>query len=595
MSTTNQPPKIACPHCQAQIKSPALPPGSPVTCPKCGQPFKLGEKPADKRQESGAREERMVRPAASSKAPSVRAHSGSRGPAGGVISSPPPAPQPHRPAAIQPPRHQPPPAPRPAAPPTSDGFVPLDFESAAQVTQPAHRPPGSPDRVPPRSSDKTVDPLVLGPQPRPKPPPPKEVPVVCKLCSTRMYAPIENIGQMIQCPDCHTVNVIRAPKKPPPKPVAPLLDKEPNFGLGPPPERPAYRPIVAPRGEYAELVEFDPSQRPPGWSRPDAPAAIAAAPAAADPDEEDGEEIKVSAPVERIEIKPEMKPLPPPDPEDDLYDGKYDDGLIGDKVDRKAPQAWKKAPLVIGLVGFLFYMNTLPRLIMYAIGLALVMNIGHLAMRFSVSTDPTEKVSSIMLFMFLSVGMGMWVTSFAAVCLAVVQDTANGVDDVQSWPDWNVFDWVMGAMYFPAAAFVAALPGSVFTVSLLSMGLDPTYGRFAAGAPLVISWIFLFPLVLYSMLAEGSIMAPVSAATNKSLHAASAGWMFFYMYSLVIGCAGVWAISLACNPNNYVINSLGSTGVVVLAVLYCRILGRLMWYSSEKMVKLERQQAAASA
>src|SRR5262245_1498895 len=46
MSASNSPPKIACPHCQALIKSPALPPGSPVNCPKCGQAFRLGQEPA---------------------------------------------------------------------------------------------------------------------------------------------------------------------------------------------------------------------------------------------------------------------------------------------------------------------------------------------------------------------------------------------------------------------------------------------------------------------------------------------------------------------------------------------------------------------
>src|SRR5262245_19440538 len=43
MSTTQQPPKIPCPHCQALIKTPALPAGSLVNCPKCGQAFRLGE------------------------------------------------------------------------------------------------------------------------------------------------------------------------------------------------------------------------------------------------------------------------------------------------------------------------------------------------------------------------------------------------------------------------------------------------------------------------------------------------------------------------------------------------------------------------
>ena len=61
-----------------------------------------------------------------------------------------------------------------------------------------------------------------------------------------MYAPLEKIGQTIQCPDCHSVNDIEGPKKPPAaKKPGPTLDDAPDFGLGDPGQRPAYRPIVA--------------------------------------------------------------------------------------------------------------------------------------------------------------------------------------------------------------------------------------------------------------------------------------------------------------------------------------------------------------
>ncbi len=40
------------------------------------------------------------------------------------------------------------------------------------------------------------------------------VAVVCRLCQTRMHATRDQIGKSLICPDCHTVNVVRAP---PPK------------------------------------------------------------------------------------------------------------------------------------------------------------------------------------------------------------------------------------------------------------------------------------------------------------------------------------------------------------------------------------------
>ena len=60
------------------------------------------------------------------------------------------------------------------------------------------------------------------------------------------------------------------------------------------------------------------------------------------------------------------------------------------------------------------------------------------------------------------VSLGFWVTSFAAVLLAIVQDTANGMDDVTGYPDWNIVDWVVTSMYFPAAAFVASCPAVLY-------------------------------------------------------------------------------------------------------------------------------------
>ncbi len=431
---------------------------------------------------------------------------------------------------------------------------------------------------------------MLGPQPRPKPPPPKEVAVVCKLCGTRMHAPLEKIGEKIRCPDCHSISEILAPKKPPPpKKSGPTLDDAPDFGLGEPVERPAYRPVVAPRGEYAELAEFDPSQRPPGWSRPERLTSTAAS--ATVEEEVDDEEIVVSAPVERLEIKPDIKPLPPPDPEDDLYDGKFDDGLIGDWDDRKkTPDAWKRAPLMVGILGFPFRLENLLRIILYAAGLALMANMVHGTTAAANSDDASAKVFAIVGSMFSAVGLGLLVTSFAAVLFAIVQDTANGSNDVSSFPDWNIVDWVATSMYFPAAAFIAGLPGSIFTVALISSGLDPTYGAFAAVAPLALSWVVLFPLVLYSMLAEGSIMAPFSTATYKSLQAAPEGWVYFYVYAAMLGVMGCAAFGFVCS-HRWIVNIIGSVGVVFVAVLYCRILGRMMWYCAEKMARLERQRA----
>src|SRR5688572_23639830 len=104
MSTTSQPPRIACPHCQGKIKAPSLAPGSQVTCPKCGKAFVLGEVRSQRSevrgQETGDTGQEAVSPQSAIRNPQLpghspapappakplpRAHSGTRG-----VAEPPP-------------------------------------------------------------------------------------------------------------------------------------------------------------------------------------------------------------------------------------------------------------------------------------------------------------------------------------------------------------------------------------------------------------------------------------------------------------------------------------------------------------------------
>src|SRR5207253_596558 len=64
----------------------------------------------------------------------------------------------------------------------------------------------------PRAPDNLVDPNLLPPPPPREKPKPTEVAVVCQLCGTRSYAPLDKIGQTIKCPDCHSVNEVIGPK-----------------------------------------------------------------------------------------------------------------------------------------------------------------------------------------------------------------------------------------------------------------------------------------------------------------------------------------------------------------------------------------------
>jgi hypothetical protein len=183
----------------------------------------------------------------------------------------------------------------------------------------------------------------------------------------------------------------------------------------------------------------------------------------------------------------------------------------------------------------------------------------------------------------------VWVAPLAACCLAVVEDTANGSDEVTSWPDYNIMDWFLKAIYFLIAGVVAGFPGVVFGSLLVSSGAFPPI--FLAIAVLA-SWVALFPLVLCSMLAEGSIIALYSPQTIRSLRAASEAWMMFYLLSFLLGLIGACALALA-NVHMILISSVGAVALVALALVYCRLLGRMMWVAQDKLSQLAAADEAA--
>jgi hypothetical protein len=399
-----------------------------------------------------------------------------------------------------------------------------------------------------------------------------------------MYAPLNKIGQTIKCPDCHSVCEVHAPEERKRQASGPSLDGTEDFAMSDPGERPRYRPLVAPRGEYEILAALDPANVQHGWTLPEATTTTAGT--------TEADEFQLSAPVERPHIERPPVKLPEPDPEESLYDGRYDDGVIGDNVDWRQPNAWKRAPFVYGILGFLFQGGVISRLVMYSVGLAILLNLMHITVGAAMGGDPTWQVMAIFLSLASCVGMGFWLGPFSACCLAIVQDTANGSEEVGNWPPWDPTEWFYSAMYWPIAGLVSGIPGMLLTLGLFSAGLDPMVATVALSLPLPLSWLLLFPAVLYSMLAEASVMSLISKQTLRSYQTAGAGWVFFYMYSIVIFLLGTFAVSLALSQS-IALRCVAACLLVPIAFLYARLLGRLMWFGNQQVAKFESQAEAS--
>jgi DNA-directed RNA polymerase subunit RPC12/RpoP len=443
--------------------------------------------------------------------------------------------------------------------------------------------------------DELVDPNLLAPPPPRVKPKATSVSVVCQLCGTRIDVGLDKIGQEVKCPDCHTRNVVAAPKEvvKPGKPAGPTLEGTEDYAMSEVVDRPRYRPLQAARGEYEVLSAMDPAavehrltvpgERARGTGVRGRESGVRGQKS----EEDESGEMTLAPPVERAEAARDPRtvlPKPELEPENELYDGRYDDGLIGDMVDPRSPDAWKKAPFVYGIVEFLFRGGTPLRVFFFALMLAAVALLVRLNLTYARGNGQEQVLALLLLQIAIPAG-AVWLFSFAAAAQAIVEATANGEVEVTNWPDWNVYEWFTDARFILVAALVSGLPGGLVAAATLAASTDdPMMAAFGVAAPPVLSWMVLFPLVLYSMLTEDSMFAVAAGQTLASLKNASGGWVYFYMYSilLVLLAAGAGAMMLA---DQTLVAALGAAAMVALLVVYARLVGRMFWYANQQAAK----------
>jgi hypothetical protein len=575
MSNSSQQAKIACPHCQAFIKSPALAAGSLVNCPKCGQGFRLEEErsqgPKSKVQDQGE--------AVQSSEFSVQSQEGKA-----RLPPPPPsrqlAAEQHAAGAAQP------------RTPHAAGI----HATARHAGQAGGRPEGNAVAEPqaantkplvqnpkPKPVDNLVDPNLLAPPPPRTKPKPTSVVVVCQLCGTRIDAPLDRVGQEMKCPDCFTRNVVPAlpDNTASQKPTGPTLEGTENFGMSEVVEKPKYRPLVATRGEYEVLSALDPATiehrlTVPGERSRSKPVQVHSAP-------EDGD-VVLAPPVERVELARDPRtflPQPELEPENALYDGRYDDGVIGDNVDPRSPDAWKRAPLVYGIIEFLFYPSTLVRWLGYGVGFAALVNFGKFTVESAMNID---FITPFLIPVFCA-GCIVLAAPFSAALYAIVQDTGNGQQEVSEWPDWNIVEWIGKACYFPLAAFLTGLPGLLGLAVLLLSGMDFQAYIVIAAIPLLLAWMLLFPPAAYSQLAENGALSLISPLMIQSFRIAGDAWIIFYGYSFVIVLMLLAGVALMA-ADNFLATGVGACAMVMILFVYARLVGRLIWVTSQRQAKV---------
>lgn len=94
------------------------------------------------------------------------------------------------------------------------------------------------------------------------------IPVICAVCNTRMYSTMDQVGKSIECPDCYTQTLIKAPKEKP-KRTMPRMDAGFGYEVGPEPDTERTRTLGQEYLEQADKeVEKKLEKEPPAPDKP---------------------------------------------------------------------------------------------------------------------------------------------------------------------------------------------------------------------------------------------------------------------------------------------------------------------------------------
>jgi len=171
--------------------------------------------------------------------------------------------------------------------------------------------------------------------------------------------------------------------------------------------------------------------------------------------------------------------------------------------------------------------------------------------------------------------LSLWTFAYAAACcLAVVQDTAAGNDEVLSWPEPNWKDWVWKLLYVGYMLVLAALPGQLLAWSIP----NPS---FPFWIPPLGTIFLLFPLFTLCSQEADSPWVPLSPIVLRTMVTLWWGWLTFYAESAVLAAGWLGLFWLGIFRHPYLTMLVASPLLSALLLIYARLLGRLAWRAEQ--------------
>lgn len=354
-----------------------------------------------------------------------------------------------------------------------------------------------------------------------------EFSVPCPICSTRLDLTDKDVGKKVKCPDCHSEYQVREPAAAQrrAKIRRALVDDDDLYVAAAPAVAEAPEPFQSIAADLLKNAEAD---LPPQPIRP----AVS-----------EGSEALQRAEAEASEEEATDPPLPASPFKDRVFRFLLDPNSIG---------------RLVFLSGALF-------ILLGAIQLAIV----------SADEGGLEQFMSVLMRMF-AVTFGIAFLAIACTSMqGIVQDTSNGLDAIESWPDLNFLDWFGEMFFILSGLFISVVP---FVVLAKVVGAtEAAFWTIVVGGGAV-GLIIGFPVIVLSLLETGSPINPISVPIQRSLRLVPRAWLKFTLLALiVVGSAAGLLVLRISQPDHTALNVGIAAGLMLLAAIYFRLLGRLAW------------------
>ena len=244
-----------------------------------------------------------------------------------------------------------------------------------------------------------------------------------------------------------------------------------------------------------------------------------------------------------------------------------------DAVSNSSRPRMPLVPLVQGVLSMLFCEAIVVRWIILSVSLTIVLWL------LSFSLLPISSQYQFIALAGLVFG-SLWAMGTAAILIAVLTESSEGNNRLHNPPALIFYEWFGDLFYVVIASAMAGVPFGVIAVPLAKL-LPWDLGLWLPGSAAIGGWLFCFPIMLLSMLEQGSPAAIFSPKLVRSLWRQPWAWLLFYAEStlLIAVCATSLVAAVMLTP---LLGLLATPIVVAMSLVYFRLLGRLAWWLAER-------------